>query len=490
MPRVKLSPIRRVLTLAVALSALAACGTDNDGAVRISVIDSSDSLKIDALDLSPLANVQRAATSQGLVSFDASGDIIAGLAERWIVTDDGRSFIFRLRNAQWNNGDPVTSDHVAAALRRRIAAEKRTRLGADLSDIRDIRAMTGRVVEIRLKSPKPDFLRILAQPELGLRRSGNGTGPLVALRAGRWTEVKSPEDDSEESDMPPRNERPLFIRGDDPQIAIARFSLGDAEVVMGGRFQHLPFLAVAQIDSNAIQFDPVSGLFGLLVVENTGFLASSANRAAIAMAIDRDQLMTGLNLSAWQNTTRYVPAKADDYTAKQIERWTSMSVSERQQVARDRVNLWKLGNGTPRRLKIAMPEGPGSRLLFARIKADLAAIGLDSQRVNLNANADLRLIDEVATYNKATWYLNQLSCTIRSICNEEGDELLAKARRAVDPAVRQNDLADAEVKMTAANYFIPLGAPVRWSLVKPGLSGFLVTENGWHPLPEFAIIPR
>ena len=39
-------------------------------------------------------------TAQGLVRFDASGQIEPGLAERWIVIDNGMSYIFRLRDAR------------------------------------------------------------------------------------------------------------------------------------------------------------------------------------------------------------------------------------------------------------------------------------------------------------------------------------------------------------------------------------------------------
>lgn len=471
---------------------LAGCGTDNESAVRISVIDASATVRLEARKLEPFAAVQRAATSQGLVRFNSNGEIVPALAERWIVTDDGRSFIFRLQNATWANGDPVSSDQVARALRQRIAAERRTRLAPGLNIIRDIRAMTGRVIEIRLDAPKPDFLTLLAQPEMGIRRGGRGTGPLTAKPVGDWTEFKTPEmrDADGNLDEAPR-QRLLFARGEPAANAIGRFTLGRSETVLGGQFQHLPLLAVSQVDRNAVRFDPVSGLFGLVIVENTGFLESPVNRAAISMAIDRSQLMTGLNLAEWQNTTRIVSPNAQEFEAKQAERWGELTLAERQKIAKDRVTLWKTGKGrAPRRLKIAMPPGIGSQLLFARIQADLAAIGLRTERVALSANADLRLVDEVAAYNKAAWYLNQFSCSARPLCDADADALLTQANRAIDAGVRGDLLADAEVLMTAANYYIPLGAPVRWSLVKPGLNGFTPTDNGWHPLPEFVVIPR
>ena len=50
------------------------------------------------------------------------GGVEPGLAERWIVIDEGRSYIFRLRPAEWAGGGRVTAAQVATALRRRLRA--------------------------------------------------------------------------------------------------------------------------------------------------------------------------------------------------------------------------------------------------------------------------------------------------------------------------------------------------------------------------------
>ena len=53
-----------------------------------------------------------------------------------------------------------------------------------------------------------------------------------------------------------------------------------------------------------------------------------------------------------------------------------------------------------------------------------------------------------------------------------------------------NDLLrEAEVRLTSEEIYIPLGPPIRWSLVRGDLTGF--AENGWgiHPLPPLAERP-
>ena len=57
------------------------------------------------------------ALAQGLVRFDAAGEIEPALAQSWIVSDDGLRYTFRLRRTAWAGGEPVTAEQVAARLR-------------------------------------------------------------------------------------------------------------------------------------------------------------------------------------------------------------------------------------------------------------------------------------------------------------------------------------------------------------------------------------
>lgn len=57
---------------------------------------------------------------EGLVSQDAKGNTIPGVAERW-ETADNKKFIFHLRkDAKWSNGDPVTADDFVYSFQRAV----------------------------------------------------------------------------------------------------------------------------------------------------------------------------------------------------------------------------------------------------------------------------------------------------------------------------------------------------------------------------------
>ncbi|HEX6785019.1 MAG TPA: ABC transporter substrate-binding protein, partial [Sphingomicrobium sp.] len=96
--------IALLLIPALAL-APAACRQQPQGALSVVVIGSAPKLYDPALGpLSQPDAVFLGNVAQGLVRFDASGNIVSGLAERWNVSDDGLSYIFRIASKEWPDG--------------------------------------------------------------------------------------------------------------------------------------------------------------------------------------------------------------------------------------------------------------------------------------------------------------------------------------------------------------------------------------------------
>lgn len=493
---------RFLKALAPALLALptVGCMGNDDRPVEVVAIGDPQSLFSAEAKMPFSARLLRAATVEGLVSFDEKGNVVPALADRWIVTDDGLSYIFRLRDGTWSQGEPITAETARTALQQAISAQRGQALGADLAVIEDIKAMAGRVIEIRLRQPMPDFLQLLAQPELGLVYARRGAGPMTAKRAtdrdlrlqGMLLHAIAPEDrglvPEEGWDQRVRN---LRISAAPAARAIELFAAGKVDVVLGGNFADYPRIDKAGISQGAVRFDPVFGLFGLAVTRTDGFLSLPENREAIAMAVDREALANLIGLNSWTATTRVVNPGLDGDTGTVVERWPGQSIAERQAVAAGRVARWKAAKHSLNPLRIALPEGPGNDLLFEQLAHDFKAIGLEARRVGLNDTADLRLFDTVARYAAPAWFLNQLSCgTSPAACSPNADLTAKKALIEPDPAKRADLYADAEAQLTQANSFIPFGVPVRWSLVGSGVNGYAPNRWGLHPLMPMAMLPK
>ena len=475
--------------------ALGGCTKRDDGPLQVSLIGTPEMLdQTQAVRLALPAQLVRSATGEGLVGLDAQGRVVPALADRWIVTEDGQSYIFRLRNGVWPGGAPITGESAAGALRRALAGLRGTALGLDLAPVSEVRAMAGRVVEIRLSSAMPDLLTLLAQPELGLPFKNKGAGPMTLERNEALATLDPippeklglPAEEGWQS-----RARSLRVRIEPAARAVRRFDEGYADVVLGGTADTLPLVKTAGLSRGTVRLDPVIGLFGLVFARADGFLADPANREAIAMAIDREALLADFNVGGGEPSTRIVSPDVEDDLGTIGERWDALDLAARRQTGLSRVERWRGAGEAAPVLRIALPETPGGTIIYERVRDDLGAIGIGTRRVGEDAAAELRLVDSVARYGRAAWFLNQLSCAARrAVCSAEGDHRVAEARSAPDAASRAALLAEAEAEITAANGFIPFARPLRWSLVRADIAGFAANPWGFHPLLPLALAPR
>ncbi|OYW22279.1 MULTISPECIES: ABC transporter substrate-binding protein [unclassified Sphingomonas] len=424
-------------------------------------------------------------TAQGLVRFDAVGQIAPGLAERWIVIDNGMSYIFRLREAEWSDGSRVTAAQIVERLRRQIAPRSRNPLRPYLTAVDEIVEMTPQVIEVRLKRPRPDLLKLFAQPELALLldRPPRGTGPFRVAPSGKngtlltpaFDPARATSDDVEE----PGPEQSVQLIGERSARAIVRFAERQSDLVSGGTFVDWPLLKFVEIAPANFRLDPAEGLFGFAIVNREGFLADADNRAALSQVIDRIAIVSAF-APGWQATEQILPAALDSAANPSIASWATLSPAQRREGARARVRRWKASHDRTITIRIALPSGPGATILYGFVGAALRSIGLTPQRVNRDAPADLRLIDSVAPYDSARWYL----ATACQPCGEDVEGALNAARDADSLSERAQRIAEADALVNEDAAFIPIARPLRWSLVALRLSRWQGNGRAWHPLNE------
>jgi oligopeptide transport system substrate-binding protein len=476
--------IVRVAMVAAVAGLLAGCWNqaEPDGPVRVSIIGPAPSLKPVERNEAPAPQAALLlAVAQGLVALDASGRIEPGLAQRWIVSDDGLSYIFRLRRADWRLGRPATAEDLAKILRTAVNPADGNRFAPYFSAVDEIVPVTPEILEVRLSRARPHFLDLLTQPEMAFLLRRLGTGPYRIAGESNGTIALEPIVDPQFPEE--RQARyPVALRGERAARALARYARGQADLVLGGTFADLAIARALDPPATQLRFDPARGLFGLAVTSEEGFLASAENRSAIAMAIDRDALVSAFGVPGWRPMLSIVPERLEMPGGPAFPEWTALPQIERIALARARVAAWRGNNAEFPRLRVALPDGPGGRLLFTRIALDLGRIGIIAQRVPIDGPADLRLIDSVAPNDSATWYLTRLSCEIGLPCGETGQTALAASRAAATLDERAAKLAEADAAYAVNAPFIPLATPLRWSLVRPSLRGFRTNNRAAHPL--------
>ncbi|NNC72134.1 MAG: ABC transporter substrate-binding protein [Sphingomonadaceae bacterium] len=481
--------------LIVLLLSLAACGNGQDnGPLRTDVIGEAAALA-DPIRRPPSEHGAFVldAMAQGLVAIDADGEIEPALARRWTVLDDGRTYIFRLDDFVWQDGTALTAGQIARQLRAARRGGPRSRVAPVLTDIEEVNAVTPQILEVRLTRPRLDFLHILASAELAMVIENEGLGP-YALADGYALDDEAPallsplrppidEEDDETAPPPPiAPEETVELHFTRAALAVARFDLGRTDIVLGGRWTTLPLAEAIDPAAANLVLDPTDGLFGLAFVEQAGFLANADNRRVLSMTVDRAQLVALLGRDEAEAREVIMASDAEDIAPVAAPAWIEADLEGRRQFGRAAVSIWRAANGEIEPLRIALPDEPGSRPIFAILRNSWRAIGIEVERVAWDADADLRLVDRIAATPSASWYLQQFHCERGLPCSQAYEEALSLIDETRSPRAYALRIADAAAELEAMTPFIPLLRPIRWSLISSRISGFRANRYASHPL--------
>lgn len=120
---------------------------------------------------------------EGLLRYQADGQVEPGVAERWTISEDGLHYTFYLRkNAKWSDGRPVTAQDFVQSWKRTLsprtgalynyqlhylkngAAYAAGKLG-DFSQV-GVHAVDEQTLAVELENPTPFFLQLCAFPTL------------------------------------------------------------------------------------------------------------------------------------------------------------------------------------------------------------------------------------------------------------------------------------------------------------------------------------
>ncbi|HHT48363.1 MAG TPA: peptide ABC transporter substrate-binding protein [Firmicutes bacterium] len=116
---------------------------------------------------------------EGLVLWD-QGVLAPGMAERWYISADAKTYTFHLKEAYWSNGDQLTAEDFELSWKRILSTELGTAPGELLAVIKNaraygegklasgeevgVKALDKRVLQVVLEEPCSYFLNLLTFP--------------------------------------------------------------------------------------------------------------------------------------------------------------------------------------------------------------------------------------------------------------------------------------------------------------------------------------
>ena len=205
------------------------------------------------------------------------------------------------------------------------------------------------------------------------------------------------------------------------------------------------------------------------------------SESPVSQSVDRDSLIDALNVPGLTARATVLEPALEGVPDPQPVAWAGTPLTQRRPalIAEAQRLFGKADRPT---LHLLLPQGPGGDLLLNRLAADWGALGVKVERAASSASADLELIDTVAPSTSPAWFLRRFRCEYVPVCDPEADTLLDGARNALVPAQRAALLAQAAARIDSAQLFIPIMAPVRWSLVSTRTQGFAGNRYARHTL--------
>lgn len=472
---------------------------------------------------------------EGLVTHNASGDIIPGVAASWTVDQTGTNYDFQLRpDAKWSNGDKVTPDDFVFAFRRLMAKAtgapyanilytlknaERINKGELPAEALGVRALNEHQLEITLEQPAPYFLSQLthftAKP---LHRRSIETYGADFVRPEHMV-TNGPF--MLESFTP--NDRLVLIKNpyyyDAAHVALDEeifYSLEDRAAAlrrfMAGEIQSYDDVPVEQIGfvrshlAEAFKVTPNLGTYFYAFDTRHKPFDDKRVRQALSMAIDREFLAERIWGGTMDPGYSFVPPGIETYGAPETVAWKDTDLFEREDEAK--------------RLLAEVGFGPGGQTLEVEIRFNISenhratavaiadmwkALGVETRLVATDATSHYAFLREKPLFDVARsgWFADypdaqnflflgqsdNQALNVASFSNKTYDRLMHEAQIEVSPERRRAILHEAEALLLDEQPDLVLLTYRSRNLVSPKLKGWEENVLDNHPGRYISVVP-
>jgi len=461
----------------------------------------------------------------GLVIQDAKADLIPGAAESWTVSDDGKTYTFKMRaGATWSDGSPVTADDFVYSWRRlqdpATAAEYASMLyvvqgaeeintGKAAVDTLGVKAVDPNTLEVTLKAPTPYFLEMLSHQatypvnKASIQKLGADwvkPGNLVSNGAYTLAEfipndhiklVKNPAFyDAANVKIDTVN----YIPNEDRSAAMKRYEAGELD-----SYNDIPTEQLTELKAkfgDQIHIGPYLGTYYYAIKTDKAPWDNVKLRNAISEAIDRDFLAE----KVWNNSMiagySMVPPGIEGYKPA-LASFADKSQIDREDEAKKVLAELGYGPDKPLKMEIRYNTSENHKNTAVAIQEQLKPLGIDVTMLNTDTKTHYGHLEQKGDFDvaRAGWIADYkdpetfLGISVAAsgnnysqFKNEKFETLMKEAAAAGgDPAKRMDLLSQAERVLIDEVGNIPLLYYSYKYVVSPKLSGYEDNVMDVHP---------
>ena len=460
---------------------------------------------------------------EGLTSADASGKTVPGVAEKWEVSDDGKTWTFHLRdNAKWSDGSPVTAADFVYAWRRAVNPATGSEYAFILYPVKNaeaiasgsekniealgIKAIDERTVQIELENPTPYFLDLTTHyttypvPQKAVEQHGDTwtqPGNIITNGAYHLTDWKTQAHITAEKSPTYWNkdqvaiDKVIYYPIESTTTALARYQAGEIDYTEGMSSEDLATARSKFPDE--IHIDPYLGIYWIGFNTSKPPLKDNVKlREALSLAIDRQTIIDKITKAGQIPAYGLVPPATNNSAPYEPE---NAKLDRKAQIARAQALYAEAGYSKDKPLKISITYNTSEahkKIMVAIAAMWKQVLGVETELVNqewkvmlsnfTQGNMQAYRYGWIADYNDPYTFLETFkkgsAMNYSAFSNDAYDAKLKEAESTTDLAARAKLLQEAEKILVDDYPFAPLYYYVTTRLVKPQVKGYQGNPTG------------
>jgi peptide/nickel transport system substrate-binding protein len=386
-----------------------------------------------------------------------TGALEPGLAESWDISPDGLTYSFRLREAKFSDGSPITAADVAFSLER-IRTDKQSAYPAPLSQVDSVTAADEKTVTVKLKSAFAPFLGNLEIWNMGIvskadveKQGAEKAFATVPVTSGpyavkEWKPnerlVLQPNGNYWRKGYPKSDATVELIEIASPDTRLAMLKAGEVDVMRAVQWAQIDGLKT--IENIDMRLEPSTTIYMTLLNSKREPFSNVKARQAAAFAID--------NKAMTQAITRGYAVPANTTLPAGVDYHDQANPGIPQDIDKAKELLAESGMAG-KEVKILATTGSAEQQTALLLQAQWQAIGLKPVIVNVDSGAWWDATGKGEYDAAATWWYNETpdpdlavrwalcgTCGSNSFntfyTNKKVDELVEQGTREGDSAKR------------------------------------------------------
>ena len=463
---------------------------------------------------------------EGLVTYNAKGEAVPGQAEKWEISDDGKTYRFTLRDGvKWSNGDPVKASDFVYSYRRIMdpatgakyanilypiaGSEKANKGQGKIEDI-GVKAIDDKTLEIRLEQATPYFLELLTHQtslpvhQASVEKFGKDfvkPGNMVTNGAYKLAEfvpnshIKLVKNENYYGAKDVKIDTVNYFPNSDFSAMVRRYEAGELDTT-----DDLPadqMKSLKERFKDQVKLGPWLGTWYLVVNSSKAPFNDVRVRQALATGLDREFIAEQIWGQTMQPGYSFMPPGVGNAGEPAYMDSKDLSPIDREDKAKAMLKEAGFGPGKPLKVEIRYNTTDNNRNTVIAVAEQWKQLGVETTFVNTDGKThfahlrdggdfDIARYGWIADFSDPEGFLFLLRSDNKGFNygkynNPEFDGLLKQASTELDLKKRAEIMHKAEAILMKDMPWIPVMYYGKSQLISPKIQGFVQNTRGAYP---------